>query len=311
MTRRPAWRVAFLIAGLVWVLAPESMFGQGGERGRRNRDREWGPAAEAEGINTAGFSEGCPIETADGLSLMIASTRPGGFGDLDIWAADRETTDSEWGEPRNLGMPVNSPAADFCPTPVNGRYLFFVSNQGECGGFGDIYVSRHSPAGGWSQPVLLRCASDGGPNTAGGERSPSVVETSRGTYLFYSSDVTGDSDIYMSRLGRDGFGPGRPVRRLNTEYNDFMPNVRARERGGFEIVFNSDRPGGFGGQDVYYSRLESSRVDRGNWARPWNLGPNVNTGGGETRATLSADGERLNFGRDGDIYTSKRRRGDR
>jgi hypothetical protein len=272
------------------------------------RPSQWSLAVEAAGINTPD-TEGCPIETPDGLSLMIASTRSPGSGGLDIWAADRASTASGWNPPQNLGNVINSGDAEFCPFPTSGRFLFFVRNpvgDDVCGGDGgDIYLSRQSPAGEWSDPAPLGC-SPFGPNTQGGERSPSLVETSYGTFLFYSTNGPGgDSDIFVSRLGDDGqFGPGRVVESLSTEYEDMMPNVRASGPG-FEVVFNSNRPDGAqGSQDVYWSWVE--RVDRDNWRTPQNLGPNVNTAGSETRATLSADGQRLNFGRDGDIYTSER-----
>lgn len=272
----------------------------------------WGLAVAETVINT-GFVEGCPIETADGLSLVIASNRSDN-GVNDIWAADRAAIDSSWGDPRKLDGPINSAASDYCPTPVD-RSLYFVSERdGGCGGgggSGDIYLSRQSPVGGWSEPVHLGCAPDG-PNTSGPERSPSYVDTWFGTYLYYSSNGgAGDSDIYVSKMRRDGtFGPGKPVATLNSELDDFMPNVRPRERGGFEIVFNSSRPtwgrhnaSAYGSQDVYTSY---AWLPTGPWASPINLGENVNTAGAETRATISGDGRRLHFGRDGDIYVSYR-----
>jgi len=267
-------------------------------------------------VSVPGFGDGCPIESADGLSLLLASNRPGTTGANDIWAADRASLSEPWGTPRNLGAPINSPSADFCPTPVLGRSLFFVSERpGDgtgptpCGG-GDIYLSRQSPAGGWSAPVMLKCAPEG-PNFSGGERSPSLVETAFGTFLFYSSNGSGgDQDIYMSRLGRDGqFGPGKVVEELSTEFEDIMPNVRQREDGSFEIVFSSNRPtwgsgqAAFGQQDVYIAR---SWWLTGLWSAPRNLGEAVNTAGVEQRSTLSKDGKRLYFGRDGDIFMSTR-----
>lgn len=267
-------------------------------------------------VSVPGFGDGCPIESADGLSLFLASNRPGTSGGNDIWAADRASLGSPWGTPRNLGAPINTASADFCPTPVLGRSLFFVSERpGDgtgptpCGG-GDIYLSRQSPAGGWSTPVMLKCAPEG-PNFSGGERSPSLVETWFGTFLFYSSNGSGgDQDIYVSRLGRDGhFGPGKVVEELSTEFEDIMPNVRDRGDGSFEIVFSSNRPvwgsgqAAFGAQDVYIAR---SWWLTGSWSAPRNLGEAVNTAGVEQRSTLSKDGERLYFGRDGDIFTSTR-----
>lgn len=273
----------------------------------------WDLAEPLTRINTEA-GEGCPIETRDGLSLMFASTRSGGAGGLDIWVADRESIDAPWQTPRNLPMPVNSSAADLCPTPVLGRALLFVSDRpaaGVCGG-GDMYLSRQSPAGDWSAPRLLGCAPSG-PNSSGPERSPALIETRRGTLLFYSSTGGGTGhDIYMSRQHQDGsFGPGHIVADLSSDADDFMPNIRRMQNGWYEVVFNSnrlywgrhaDRPA-FGGQDVYTAL---SRQPHRWWSTPHNLGENVNTDGNESRATLSADGQRLVFGRNGDLYTSQR-----
>lgn len=261
--------------------------------------------------------DGCPIETEDGLSIFVASAREGTLGANDIWAADRASIDSPWGEVRNLGEPINTMWADFCPTPVMGRWLFFVSERpgdgtgpAPCGG-GDMYLSRQSPAGGWSEPEMLQCAPHG-PNTVGGERSPSLVETWHGTYLFYSTNGDGpNQDIYVSTLGPKGFGRGKKIAALSTpDFEDIMPNVRVREDGALEMVFSSNRTtwGGkqpaFGGQDVYISY---SWWPTKGWSAPQNLGKAVNTAGVEQRATLSHDGKRLYFGRDGDIFMSTRK----
>jgi hypothetical protein len=266
----------------------------------------WGTAVPEADVNTAA-AEGCPIESPDGLSLYIASNRAGGTANPDandIWVFHRESIDGPWGPAENIGQPVNSPFADYCPTPLRGKALLFVSTRpGGCGG-GDIYLARDNPALGWSVEHL-GCAADGaGPNFPGGEFGPSLVETDEGTYLFFSSDgfeVGGDQDIYMSRRAADGsFGVPTLVAELSTPAQDFMPNVR---KDGLEIVFNSNRDGGLGGQDVY-TAWRTSTTDP--WSTPVNLGSAVNTAGNETRSSLSWDGERLHFGRDGNIFVSTR-----
>lgn len=266
----------------------------------------WGVAGPETGINSP-QADGCPIESPDGLDLYIASTRPGavgGAGDLnDIWTAHRVSKDATWGEPQHLPEPVNSSAADFCPTPLNGNRLLFVSARAGGCGAGDMYITRNNPAHGWETPMNLGCYPNG-PNFPGGEFSPSLVETDQGVLLYYSSSgasPTGLHDIYVSAMRADGsFGPGVAVAELNTEWNDQMPNV---SREGREIVFSSDRPGGIGMQDVY-SATRASTADA--WSAVANLGSNVNTAASETRATLSGDGARLHFGRLGDIYLSTR-----
>jgi hypothetical protein len=274
----------------------------------------FGLAAKVENdVSAPGFADGCPIESEDGRSLLFASNRSGDPNE--IWASDRASIDAPWQPPRKLEAPINlAGVADFCPTPVRGRSLLLVSNRPAVVGGppvcldGDMYLARQSPAGGWSEPVNLGCAPDG-PNTAGAERSPSLVETPYGTFLFYSTNgTTGHQDIHVSVMRADGtFGPGRVIEGLSTTYEDLMPNVRERPFGGYEIVFSSNKPVPGSSlppnQDVY---VATAWFLPGPWSAPVNAGPNVNTGGNEQRATLSADGKRLYFGRDGDIFVSPR-----
>ncbi len=267
----------------------------------------WATAVLEVGINSP-QADGCPIESPKGLDLYIASTRPGAVGGLtdpnDIWRFHRSAIDAPWGAPEHLPAPVNSAAADFCPTPLTARRLFFVSARAGYCGAGDIYRTREHPVQGWLEPENLGCQATGtGPNFAGGEFSPSIVETAEGTFLYFSSPGLdgADQDIYVSAKAPDGsFGPATMVEELSTAANDQMPNV---SRDGLEMVFVSDRAGGAGALDVWSStRARTSDA----WSAPVNLGASVNTAAGESRPSLSGDGRRLHFGRLGDIWVSER-----
>ena len=271
----------------------------------------WDAAVPETAINSPS-ADGCPIESPNGRHLYIASNRPGTLGGNDIWVAHRKNPKSPWSTPENLGPPVNTEFADFCPTPLGDGWLLFVSERpgpGTCNagpGKGDMYIVRQRENGQWTTPRHLGCDASGtGPNFPGGEFGPSLVRTRQGTFLFFSSDGYGaDMNIYMSRRRADGsFAQATLVDELNTAFADFMPNVR---RDGLEVVFNSNRPGGQGGQDVYTS---SRRRTSDPWSLPVNVGSTVNTAGNETRSSLSGDGKRLHFGRDGEIYVSQRSRG--
>jgi Tol biopolymer transport system component len=268
----------------------------------------WGPAVSVDpggsaNLNTASL-EGCPIEGPDGLSLYFASNRD---GQIDLWVSRRPNPSRAWGAPEKLPEPVNSAFNDFCPTPLPGGGLLFVSTRpGGCGaGTADIYQTRLHPTQGWLEPEHLGCDV----NSAGNEFSPSYVSAGGGL-LFFSSDRASQDDIYMSARGPGGdWGPAAPVEALNfAGFNTARPNVSPDGR---EIVFDSNRPGGFGGPDIW-TATRPSVFDV--WSSPVNLGPNINTEFGETRASLSRNGKRLYFGsnRPGfqghfDIFVSTRR----
>ncbi|HEX6208050.1 MAG TPA: hypothetical protein VF058_06770 [Actinomycetota bacterium] len=262
-------------------------------------------------LNTMSL-DGCPIQSPNGLRLYMASNRPGSQA-LDIWVAKRASTDAPFGEPTNLGAPVNSASDDFCPTPVRGKGLYFVSRRaipGACG-LGDIYFTRFNPRHGWREPVHLGCAPSG-PNSALDEQGPSYVEVDGGAQLYFSrSSGAVPGDIFVStRIGDGAFGPAVAVAELNdATANDIQPNVR---KDGREVVFSSNRSGSVeNSQDIWVSTRESVSDP---WGTPVNLGGNVNTAASESRPSLSWDARQLLFGRApgpegmSDIYLSTRER---
>jgi hypothetical protein len=306
MRKMTTMAVAVAIVSLVSAAAAEAMHFE-----------SWGPAEKVDEIaqndaalNTE-FLDGCPVHSPDGLSLYLASNRPGGLGGLDIWVARRSNTDAPFSAPENLGAPVNSPSDDFCPTPVRGGGLFFVSRRvtEESCGMGDVYVTRRHAVRGWLAPTHLACA-PAGPNSALDEQGPSYVEVDGGAMLYVSQSATGVAgEIVVSEQLPDGsFGPAAPLAELNSPGNDIQPNVR---KDGLEIVFSSNHPyeGAQGGQDIYVSTRTSTDES---WSTPVNLGTAVNTSAGETRPSLSWDARTLLFGRapgpegSSDIYVTTR-----
>ena len=272
----------------------------------------WAPAQSLESlpgsnseVNTAS-NDGCPIQAPDGLSLYMATNRPGGVGGIDIWVAHRSSTDEGFGAPVNLGRAGQQRADDFCPTPVRGKGLFFVSTASRRlrVNTADIYFARLNPAHGWSTPSHLGCTL----NSAGDEFSPSYVEENGSGVLYFSSNRGGNHDIYRSLEQGDGsFATPVAVTELNTTADEFRPNVR---KDGREIVFDSNRAGGLGATDIYSAARSS--VDEP-YSAPANLGSAINTPAGESRASLSWDGTTLLFGSGkaggegmSDIYISTR-----
>lgn len=254
---------------------------------------EWAPAVSIDpgGINNVNTPalEGCPIESPDGRTLYFASNRPGGQGGIDIWVAFRDGPNDPWSDPQNLPSSVNSASDDFCPTPLPGGELLFVSRRpGGCGlNTADIYLTSLHPVRGWLDPSNLGCDV----NSAGEEFAPSYVGAGGGM-LFFSSNRDGLHKIYVSPRLPDGlFDSPTEVSELSAPgFNSVRPNVSADGR---EIVFDSDRQGGFGGADIW-GATRTSVFDA--WSAPVNQGPNVNSASPETRPSLSRNGSRLYFG---------------
>ncbi|MEM1263262.1 MAG: hypothetical protein AAGH76_12755 [Pseudomonadota bacterium] len=271
--------------------------------GATNWGAEYGYGDWLETVPVDGVAGGCPIESFDARTLWTASGRG---GTLDVWTYERKRKKGPFTDGPNLvGDPVSLPDADdFCPTPIGDRWLFFVSDRpGGCGGV-DMYIVRLPKHGrpNYAEAKNLGCAKDGGPNTAGRELAPAFVRTEAGTFLYYSSDIDGSQDIYVSNQSMTGeFGVGQPVHELNGDAADQQPNVR---RDGLEIVFSSNRDGG--GQDVFIATRTSVYEPFGdvrNLTEELDL-PTVD--GNETRASLSRDGYRLYYGSGGTIFVTER-----
>ena len=252
------------------------------------------------------FAENVPDVSRDGLSLYFSSNRPGGSGAGDLWVSRRASVDDPWGVPVNLGPTVNSSAGDLGPNvSPDGHYLFFTSNRPGGLGLNDIWVSRRADVHddfAWEAPVNLGSPINGPEFDAGAElRLPE--------FYFVLGPAGTAFDIYVSTVRGNRFESPQPVVELNSSANDLRPSVRFDRR---EIFFSSDRPGGFGGDDIWVSTRQSAADP---WTEPVNLGPLVNTPFNDLQPGLSEDGTMLFITSNrpggmgaGDLYVSTRRR---
>jgi hypothetical protein len=99
-----------------------------------------------------------------------------------------------------------------------------------------------------------------------------------------------------SVMAEDKFGPWRPPVNLgpaiNSKYVDERPAI---SRDNLSLYFDSDRPGGVGGTDIWVSQRTSVNDP---WGTPQNLGPVINSAKNETTPALSPNGHWLFFGSD-------------
>ena len=78
------------------------------------------------GVLNSAYSEADPSLSADGLTMFFSSTRPSGFGESDLYVTTRETKDSDWSPPLNLGEQINTQYSEVCPClSFDGHTLYF------------------------------------------------------------------------------------------------------------------------------------------------------------------------------------------
>ena len=171
-----------------------------------------------------------PCVSADGKELYFVSRRN---GNADIYCS-RRNADRSWGEPQNLGAPINTKGSEMAPfLHPDGKTLYFSSDKHiGMGGF-DLFMSRRSADGQWQEPVNL-----GFPiNTSGDEINFFVAadgktafissqrEGGNGGYDIYTfelpEEIRSDSANFFSGVDVTELYPGDKfmLRDLNFEFN--------------------------------------------------------------------------------------------
>lgn len=147
-----------------------------------------------------------PCVSHDGRRIFFLTTRPRagqapkpGWGNNSIWAADRNG-DGTWGEPYDLGSPVNGPDLTYFPSITRDGTLYF-SRAKAPGKDSAIYRSRLA-GGRYQEP----------------ERLPDSVN---GTGLIYNAFVAPDESYLIA--GVDGREDATPPKRAN--YYVFFRNA--------------------------------------------------------------------------------------
>ena len=143
----------------------------------------------------------------------------------------------------------------FCAHPTvspNGKTMIFSSNCYSNGDDTDLLFSQSDNSGNWSKPVLLADL-----NTPDNEITPYLVSSD--TLLFASNGMQGPGgyDIYMSIKISGKWQTPRPIREINTPFDESDPALINNDY----FLFASDREGGKGGLDIYISTIEKEKTD--------------------------------------------------
>lgn len=212
---------------------------------------------------------------------------------------------------KNLGPRVNSKAQDYVPfATADGQELYFTSRRSSSKGglkdsdgnyMEDIYVcSRRN--GEWSMPKNV-----GVPlNTITHDATVGLKPNGNAMLIYRTSRDLVSGDLYLTEHKN---GKWAEPKMLGPQINSNYQEASACFTGDENIFyFSSNRPGGYGGRDLYRVK----RLPTGEWSKPLNLGPMINTPYDEDAPFVHSDGVTLYFASTGhssiggfDVFSAK------
>lgn len=162
-------------------------------------------------INTK-YHESSASYSNDGKTLYFVSSKPGGFGNHDMYVTKWDEIKLDWGEAKNLGPTLNTKYNEEAVLiHPDGKTIYFSSQGHKTMGNYDIFKSTLSDDGSWSTPENM-----GYPINTVDDDVFFVINASgrRGYYSSFKTDGHGEKDIYMITF----LGPEKPFQ-LNSEDN--------------------------------------------------------------------------------------------
>jgi hypothetical protein len=184
-----------------------------------------------------------------------------------------------------MGDSINTNVSEYFPTiTLDGKTLVFTRRVNH---FNEDFFEAIKGDDHWSKSTVLL----GNINTNMNEGAQNISQD--GQWLIFTGcnfpDGYGSCDLYISYLTKDGWStPENLGNRINTEFWESAPSLSPDKR---DLYFESHKPGGYGGGDIYVSH----RTSGGRWSEPENLGPTINTAGDEGAPFIHADNQTLYF----------------
>lgn len=231
------------------------------------------------------------------------SRRQVGTADVERQTATAHTARSLTQDPvhlriRNLGPSINSPSHDYSPLiTADGGTMYFTSRRpGSMGGlkdesgqsYEDIYTATRTGEA-WGRAMSAQAPV----NSAMQDATVGLSADGNEMIIYRASDDQPDGDLYITKRSNGVWStPERMTDKINSKFHEPSATISPD---GTEVYFSSDRPGGFGGRDLYRIR----RLPNGAWSEPLNLGPQVNTAFDEDAPFLHSDGTTLFFSSNG------------
>ncbi len=128
-------------------------------------------------------------------------------------------------------------------------------------------------------------------NTENNEGMASISGDGK-TLVFTRCNKKNSCDLYISYSQNNEWSVPKNLTQVNSGGWDSEASLSADGR---SMLFSSNRKGGYGGFDIYFTKKNQS----GNWSTPKNLGSSINTSYNEVTPFLHAGNERIYFASSG------------
>lgn len=152
----------------------------------------------------------------------------------------------------------------------------------------NIYICYRKPDGSWTKPKSIG-------NNINTSDHDAVIGLSADAQQLFMYKEEDKGSIYVSNLQGDVWlKPAKLGPNINTRHRETSASI---SYDGSTLYFTSDRKGGFGGLDIYYSEKQAD----GTWGKAVNLGPGINTSGDERSPFINSDGKTLYFSSEGHV----------
>ena len=239
------------------------------------------------------YNEINPVISPDGKTLFFAcvshpQNAHGPEGSQDIWYS--ELTNNQWGLARRMTQPLNKEEYNcaYSVTPDGNTLLIMGAyDKGAYQTRGFSFSKR--TANGWSAPQKLNIPNL--ENMSKGEYMCGFLSNDGKTLLMAFSEKKRSTkdDIYVSFLQKNGTWTKPQSLGLDVNTDDFTETTPFLASDGATLYFSSDRTGGQGSNDIYYTK----RIDKSwkIWSKPVNLGTAINTDGYDAYYTITAAGD--------------------
>ncbi|AEI48176.1 OmpA family protein [Runella slithyformis] len=239
------------------------------------------------------YNEINPVISPDGKTLFFArvshpQNAHGLEGSQDIWFS--ELINNQWGLARRMTAPINREEYNcaYSITPDGNTLLIMGAyEKGTYQTRGFSFSKR--TANGWSAPQKLAIA--GLEGMSKGEYMCGFLSNDSKTLVmaFSEKKKSTKDDIYVSFQQKNGTWSKPVSLGIDVNTDDFTETTPFLAADGATLYFSSDRTGGQGSNDIYYTK----RIDKTwkRWSKPVNLGPAINTDGYDAYYTIAAAGD--------------------